>query len=193
VRLQRTAGVIILAITLSAVAHAQQAVPIRDDVGRWVMANRPLNPVDVPTSSPLYGITVVDGVEGKSAVVTATSAGSLLRVGDRVDEIQLPGLKDRERNANPGYFRYQVWTASDFYHLASKCLDACLVRLRGVENTMFEGTHTVSGPRVFGYVPVGTGNGFGVELNEQSGAVAKYVDLRTGERFGPPASAAFGR
>jgi hypothetical protein len=45
---------------------------------------------------------------------------------------------------------------------------------------------------VFGYLPVGTGKGFGVELDEESGAVAKYVDLRTGERFGPPASAVFG-
>jgi hypothetical protein len=41
---------------------------------------------------------------------------------------------------------------------------------------------------VFGYLPVGTGNGFGVALDETSGAVANYVDLRTGDRFGPPAS-----
>lgn len=42
---------------------------------------------------------------------------------------------------------------------------------------------------MFGYLPVGTGEGFGVELDETSGAVAYYVDIRTGERFGPPASA----
>ena len=150
----------------------------------------PVNPADVPSVSALYGIAVVEMPQAKGVIVTATSAGSLLHVGDRVDEIQLPGVKDRERNANPGYWPYQVLTPSDFYRLASKCVDACLVRLRGVESTRFGFSQTMSGPRVFGYVPVGTGNGFGVELDEESGAVATYMDLRTGERFGPPV---FGR
>jgi len=192
-RLLRTTGAVI--VTLSTFTLAQQSTPvaIRDDTGRWVMAVRPLNPADVPTNSALYGITVVDAPEGKGTIVTATGAEALLRVGDRVDEIQLPGIKDRQRNANPGYWAYQVWTASDFYRLAAKCVDVCLVRLRGVESTRFGLSQTISGPRVFAYMPVGTGAGFGMELDEASGAVADYVDLRTGERFGPPASVVFDR
>jgi hypothetical protein len=186
---------VVVLVALSVIADAQQPTPvaIRDDNGRWSMAARLLNPADVPMSSALHGITVIDSPEGRGTIVTAASASSLLRVGDRVDEIQLPGVKDRERQVNPGYWPYQVWTASDFYRLAAKCLDACLVRLRGVESTRFGLSQTLSGPRVFAYLPVGTGAGFGVELEEESGTVAKYVDLRTGERFGPPASVVFGR
>jgi len=194
-RLLTTFASVIVAIALSVLAQAQQGSPvaIRDDAGRWVMAARPLNPTDVPSASPLYGITVVEMPQAKGVIVTAAGAGSLLHVGDRVDEVQLPGLVDRERNANPGYWPYQVLTPSDFYRLALKCVDACLVRLRGVESTTFGVSQTMSGPRLFGYLAVGTGKGFGVELEENSGDVAKYVDLRTGERFGPPASAVFGR
>jgi hypothetical protein len=155
------------------------------------MAARVLKPSDVPSASALYGITVVDSPDGKSVIVSAASAGSLLRIGDRVDEVQLPGIKDRERHVNPGYWPYQVWTASDFYRLAAKCVDTCLVRLRSIENLPY--SRPISGPRVFAYVPVGTGAGFGAELDETNGSVAAYVDLRTGERFGPAASAVFGR
>jgi len=157
------------------------------------MASRALNPADVPPNAALYGITVIESPEGRGVIVSALTGASLLRVGDRVDEIQLPGVKDRERNANPGYWPYQVLTPSDFYRLAAKCLDACLVRLRGIESTRFGVSQTISGPRVFGYLPVGSGAGFGMELDEASGNVADYVDLRTGDRFAPPASVVFGR
>ena len=183
----RTTGLIAVAVlTLSALAHAQQ-VAIRADDGRWIMADRALNPTDVPHNSALYGITVVGSPEGRGVIVSALAGGSLLKIGDRLDEVQLPGVKDRERQASIGYWPYQVWTPSDFYRLAAKCLEACLVRLRGVESTRFGLSQTISGPRVFGYLPVGTGTGFGVKLDETSGNVAQYVDLRTGERFGPPA------
>ena len=191
-RLRMTGGVVVLATTVATLAHAQQGGPvaIRDNDGRLVMAARALNSADVPRTSALYGITVVESAEGNSAIVSATGPGSLLRIGDRVDEVQLPGIKDRERNVNPGYFKYQVWTASDFYRLAARCVETCLVRLRTVESTRY--THWV-GPRAFAYLPVGTGAGFGQELDDTSGRVANYVDLRTGERFGPPASVVFGR
>ena len=149
-----------------------------------------MNPGDVPRASALYGITVVESAEGNSAIVSVTGPGSLLQVGDRIDEVQLPGIKDRERQVNPGYWTYQVWTVSDFYRLAAQCVETCLVRLRSVESRRY-GPWT--DPRAFAYLPVGTGAGFGVELDEQSGAVAKYVDLRTGERFAPPASVGFAR
>jgi len=158
-----------------------------------VPTSGPLTPADVAPNSALYGITVAESPEGRGVIVIALSASSLLQIGDRVDEIQLPGVKDRERNANPGYWPYQVLTPSDFYRLAAKCLDACLVRLRGIESTRFGTSQTISGPRVFGYLPVGTGAGFGAELDETKGNVAADVDLRTGERFGPPASTVFRR
>jgi len=192
-RLRTTGGAVVVAITLSALAHAQEGNPvyIRNNEGRLVQAPRLLNPADVPRTSALYGITVVESLEGNSAIVSATSPGSLLRIGDRIDEVQLPGIKDRERHGtNSGYWTYQVWTASDFYRLAARCVESCLVRLRTVESTKYE--HW-AGPRAFAYLPVGTGAGFGVELDEQSGAAAKYVDLKTAERFGPPASVVFGR
>jgi hypothetical protein len=188
-----TGGAVVVAITLAAVAHAQQANPvyIRNNDGMLVPAARVLNPGDVPTTSALYGITVVESAEGNSAIVSATSPGSLLRVGDRIDEVQLPGIKDRERHgSNSNYWTYQVWNVSDFYRLAARCVATCLVRLRTVESTKYE--HW-AGPRAFAYLPVGTGVGFGQELDEASGIVAKYVDLRTGERFGPPVSVVFGR
>jgi hypothetical protein len=182
-----------MAITLSTLALAQQGslVAIRGDDGRFVMADRVLNPTDVPPASPLYGIAVVDAPDGKSVIVRATSGPSPLQVGDRVDEIQLPGINDRQRHVNPGYWNYQVWTASDFYRLATTCVDACLVRLRAIEN-LPESRYS-NAPRLFGYVPVGSGAGFGVELDETSGHETNFVDLRTGERFGPPASMVFGR
>jgi len=191
-RLRTAGGALMIATAFSALAYAQQ-VAIRDDDGRWVMVSRPLTPADVAPNSALYGITVAESPEGRGVIVIALSASSLLQIGDRVDEIQLPGVKDRERNANPGYWPYQVLTPSDFYRLAAKCLDACLVRLRGIESTRFGTSQTISGPRVFGYLPVGTGAGFGAELDETKGNVAAYVDLRTGERFGPPASTVFRR
>jgi hypothetical protein len=194
-RVRTAATAVMLTVTLSALAFAQQhkQVAIRADDGRWVMASRALNPADVPPNAPLYGIAVIESPEGRGVIVSALSGSSLLRIGDRIDEIQLPGIKDRERNANPGYWPYQVLTPSDFYRLAAKCVESCLVRLRGIESTRFGLSQTLSGPRVFGYLPVGTGAGFGVELDDDSGAVATYVDLRSGERFGPPASVAFGR
>ena len=192
-RLRMTGLAAVVAITLSALTQAQQSGPvdIRDNDGRLVVAPRVLNPGDVPPASTLYGITIVDAPNGKSVIVSATPTGSLLQVGDRVDEIQLPGIKDRQRHVNPGYWPYQVWTASDFYRLAAKCTETCLVRLRSVEE--LADSRYNNAPRVFAYLPVGTGVGFGAELDEDSGAVAKYVDLRTGERFGPPASVVFGR
>ena len=201
-RQRTTGGAVIVAMTLSVLAQAQQSGPvaIRDNDGRLVMADRLLNPADVPRTSALYGVTVVDSPEGNGAIVRAASAGSLLQIGDRIDEVQLPGIKDRERHVNPGYFTYQVWTVSDFYRLAARCIDACLVRLRSVENMKYTYVRadggaqtTLTGPRAFAYLPVGTGTGFGAELDERSGSVANYVDLRTGERFGPPASMVFGR
>jgi hypothetical protein len=201
-RRRTTGGAVVVAISLSVFAYAQEGKPvyIRDNDGRLVQAARVLNPGDVPPKSALYGITVVDSAEGNSAVVSATSRGSLLQVGDRIDEVQLAGMKDRERNVNPGYFKYQVWTVSDFYRLAAQCVETCLVRLRTLENMKYNYVRadggaqtTLVGPRSFAYLPVGTGAGFGQELDETSGGVAKYVDLRTGERFGPPASVVFGR
>ena len=189
-RLGTAGGAVVVAITLSALAQAQQ-VDIRDDAGRLVTAARALNPTDVPRTSALYGITVVDAQDGKSVVVSAIGTGSLLHVGDRVDEVQLPGIKDRIRHVNPGYWPYQVWTPSDFYRLASKCVKACLVRLRSLEN--LRDSRYSNAPRVFAYLPVGTGGGFGAELDETNGNVAAYVDLHTGERFGPSASMVFGR
>jgi hypothetical protein len=192
-RLRMTGVAAVVSMTLSALIQAQQGGPvdIRDNDGRLIVAPRVLNPGDVPPASILYGITTADAPDGKSVIVRATPTGSLLQVGDRVDEIQLPGIKDRQRNVNPGYWPYQVWNASDFYRLAAKCTETCLVRLRSVED--LADSRYSNAPRVFAYLPVGTGAGFGVELDEDSGAVAKYVDLRTGERFGPPASAVFGR
>jgi len=190
---RRTIGGAVIALTaLCALTQAQQANPvhIRDIDGRLVPAPRVLNSGDVPSTSALYGIAVVESAEGNSAIVSATPPGSLLRIGDRIDEVQLPAMKDRERNVNPGYFKYQVWTVSDFYRLAAQCVETCLVRLRTLESTRYE--HW-AGPRAFAYLPVGTGKGFGQELDEKSGSVANYVDLRTGERFGPPASVVFGR
>jgi len=185
-------GVVVAAIAMSALAHAQQANPvyIRNNDGMLVPAPRVLNAGDVPQTSALYGITVVESLEGNSAIVSK-SPNSLLQVGDRIDEVQLPGIKDRERHGlNSNYWTYQVWNVSDFYRLAAQCVETCLVRLRTVESTR-NGLWT--GPRAFAYLPVGTGAGFGQELDETSGTVAKYVDLRTGERFGPPASVVFGR
>ena len=192
-RWRETGGAVVVAIALSAFAQAQQgnAVYIRNNEGMLVPAARVLNPGDVPQTSALHGITVVESLEGNSAIVSVASPGSLLRVGDRIDEVQLPGIKDRERHGlNSNYWTYQVWNVSDFYRLAAQCETTCLVRLRTVESTR-NGLWT--GPRAFAYLPVGTGAGFGQELDETSGSVAKYVDLRTGERFGPPASVVFGR
>jgi hypothetical protein len=189
-RLGTAFGTMVVATALPALTLAQQ-VDIRDNDGRLVTAARLLNPNDVPPTSALYGITVVDSLEGKSVIVRATSGPSLFQVGDRVDEVQLPSIKDRQRHVNPGYWPYQVWTASDFYRLAAKCVDTCLVRLRSIESLPTPGR--IGDPRLFAYLPVGTGAGFGVELDETSGSAANYVDLRTGERFGPPASAVFGR
>jgi hypothetical protein len=189
----RTAGrTMVVAMALSALAQAQQ-VDIRDNHGRLATAARLLNPTDVPPESALYGITVADSPEGKGVIVRATSGPSLLHVGDQVDEVQLPGIKDREGhvNPNPNYWPYQVWAVSDFYRLAAQCVDACLVRLRSIESLPTPGR--IGDPRLFGYLPVGSGTGFGVELDEASGNIAKYVDLRTGERFSPPASVVFGR
>src|SRR5690349_15832631 len=148
------AGAVVVATTLSAVARGQQ-VDIRDDAGRLVAAARVLNPTDVPRASALYGITVVGAPDGKSVVVSAIRTGSLLRVGDRVDEVQLAGVKDRIHHVNPGYWPYQVWTPSDFYRLATRCVDACLVRLRSIEN--LPDSRYSNSPRVFAYLPVGTG------------------------------------
>ena len=192
-RLRTTGGALIVAVTLAALTQAQQNNPvyIRNNDGRLVPAPRVLNPGDVPSTSALYGVTVVESAEGNSAIVSATSPGSLLQTGDRIDEVQLPGIKDRERHGiNSGYWPYQVWTTSDFYRLAAQCVETCLVRLRTIENTRYE--HW-AGPRAFGYLPVGTGAGFGVELDQERRAVANYVDLRTGDRFGPSASVVFGR
>ena len=177
---------VLMSLALSALVHAQQ-VAIRGDDGRFVMAARLLNPTDVPPTSALHGISVVDAQDGKSVVVSATSEPSLLHTGDQVDEIQLPGIKDRERTVNPSYWPYQVWTASDFYRLAAKCVEVCLVRLRSADN-LPESRYS-NAPRVFGYLPVGAGQGFGVELDEANGTATRYVDLRTGERFSPPALA----
>lgn len=189
--LRTTGGAVIVALSLSTITHAQQGpVYVHDNDGRLVQVPRALNSADVPRTSALYGITVVETAEGNSAIVSATSPDSLLHVGNRIDEVQLPGTKNRERQVNPGYWPYQVWTASDFYRLAAQCVEACLVRLRTTESTRYD--HW-TGPRAFAYLPVGTGAGFGAELDEASGNVAAYVDLRTGQRFGPPASFVFGR
>ncbi len=50
----------------------------------------------------------------------------------------------------------------------------------------------MSGPRVFAYLPIGPATEF-VAAQDGDGSVAAYVDVRTGEKFGPTASAVFGR
>ena len=182
-RLRTASTAMVVALALSALAHAQQGsqVVVRADDGRWTTANRASNPADVPPVSALFGIIVTDAPEGRSAIVSAVREGrSPLRVGDRIDEVQLPGVVDRQRQASPGYWPYQVWTPADFYRLAAKCLHGCLVRLRNEENTKW--------PRVFAYLPVGNEAAFIAAREEATGHILAYVDLRTGERFAPPAS-----
>jgi hypothetical protein len=186
-RRQTAGAAVVAAITLSALAHAQQggSVTARADNGRWTTVERAATPADVPPASALFGIVVSNGPEGRSAIVTATpSKGSPLQIGDRIDEVQLPGVVARQRQTNPGYWSYQVWTPADFYRLAMHCLDGCLVRLRTAESTPW--------PRVFAYLPVGD-PAFTPARDETSQRILAYVDARTGERFGPPASAVFGR
>ena len=121
-RLQRTGTAVLAATALSALVHAQDGNPvyIRNNDGQLMQAARVLNPADVPRTSALYGVTVIESAEGNSAIVSAATPGSLLRVGDRIDEVQLPGIANRERHgSNSGYWTYQVWTVSDFYRLAA--------------------------------------------------------------------------
>src|SRR5579864_6334893 len=180
--------VVAFAAILSPVIAAQDQnggrVAVRADDGRWTVADRPWQPRDVSASSPLYRIRVADSPDAKSAIVIATTEDSPLKVGDRIDEIQLPGLRDREKLASAGHWRYQVSSASDFCGLAAKCVPGCLVRLRGVERTTVGLSHTISGPRVFAYVPLGADSGF-APVRDESGAVTEYVDVQTGEHFGP--------
>ena len=181
-RLRTASGAVVVAITLSAPAHTQESRPVvvRADNGRWTTAERTLSPADVPPTSALFGIVVTNGPEGRSAIVTAIgSKSSPLRIGDRIDEVQLPGVVNRQGQTNPGYWSYQVWTSADFYRLAVQCLNGCLVRLRTAESTPW--------PRVFAYLPVGD-PAFTAARDETSGRIQAYVDPRTGERFGPPAS-----
>ncbi len=183
----------LVAISFSALAVAQEPVTIRRDDGRWGTADRAWALEDVPASSPLYGIRVTDSPDHRSVIVEAgTDRRSPLLLGDRLDEVQLPGILDRERQANPGYWPYQVWNASDFYRLAAQCLAGCLVRLRGAESTTYGGSQAMSGPRVFAYLPIGPGGEFAA-TQDRDGSVAAYVDVRTGEQFGPAASAVFRR
>jgi hypothetical protein len=166
---------------------------VRAADGRWEPQARRLTASDVPLKSPLHGVEVIDSPGGRSATVVRVGSASHtdLRPGDLVDEIQLAGLTDRERQANPGYWPYQVWAASDFYRLAVQCTPGCLVRLRGVESTTFGISQTLSGPRVFGYRRLGAGSGFAETLDDSATKVAGYVDARTGDRFAPAASTAF--
>src|SRR5437868_12184820 len=165
-RLPMTGLTAVVSMTLSALLQAQLGGPvdIRDNDGRLIVAPRVLKPADVRPASALDGITTADAPDGKSVIVRATPTGSLLQVGDRIDEIQLPGIKDRQRPVNPGYWPYQVWNASDFYRLATQCTETCLVRLRSVEE--LPDSRYSNAPRVFAYLPVGTGAGFGAELDE---------------------------
>jgi hypothetical protein len=166
---------------------------VRGADGRWERQTQKQTLSEVPTESPLHGVEVIDSPGGRSATVVwvDASASTDLRPGDLVDEIQLPGLPDRERQANPGYWPYQVWGSADFYRLAVQCAPSCLVRLRGSESTRFGASQTVSGPVVFGYKLLGSGTGFQQTLDPSSTKVAGYVDTRTGERFEPSAATAF--
>jgi len=158
---------------------------IRGDDGRWIAANRTWNTKDVPRTSALFGITVVDSPNRRSVILDGVTANAPLNRGDWIDEVQLPGIENRERQSNPGYWPYQVWSASDFYRLAAKCVEGCLVRLRSIAETPW--------PKKFAYLPVGPTTFFRPAFNEQDGSVVAYVDTRTGERFAPAASVGFRR
>jgi hypothetical protein len=131
----------------------------------------------------LFGITIIDSPNRRSVVVDGITANSPLNRGDCIDEVQLPGIENRERQSNPRYWPYQVWSASDFYRLVAKCVEGCLVRLRSIADT--------SWPQTFAYLPVGPKTSFQPARNEQDGSVVAYVDTRTGERFGPAALVGF--
>ena len=165
---------------------------VRGADGRWEPLTRQLTDSDIPSSSPLRGVKVKDSSDGKSAtVVQADTVRSSLHPGDLVDEIQIAGILNRKRQANPGFWPYQVWGASDFYRLAVQCASECLIRLRGPESTTFGVSQTVSGPRVFGYILIGSGPGFRETLDDSARKTTGFIDTQTGEPFGPPASTAF--
>jgi hypothetical protein len=174
-------------------AGSDQPRSVRAADGRWESQTQAPRASDVPLTSPLRGVEVIDSPGGRSATVVRIDAGAQtdLRPGDLVDEIQIAGLPDRERQANPGYWPYQVWGASDFYRLAVQCAPGCLVRLRGGESTRFGLSQTLSGPRVFGYKRLGAGTRFLEVLDDSAQQVAEYIDTQTGEHFGPAASIAF--
>ena len=178
-------AVVTMASVLGLRVWAQQPAAIRGDDGRWIIANRTWDTRDVPRTSALSGITVIDSPNHRSVIVNSASADRPLIRGDRIDEVQLPGVENRERQSNPGYWPYQVWSASDFYRLAAKCVEGCLVRLRSADDTPW--------PREFAYLPVGPTRWFSSALNTQDGTLVGYVDMRTGERFGPAASVVFRR
>jgi hypothetical protein len=166
---------------------------VRAADGRWERRSQTLTASQVPVASPLRGVEVVNSPGGRSVTVVRVGAAAHtdLRPGDLVDEIQIAGLSDRERQANPGYWPYQVWAASDFYRLAVQCTPGCLVRLRSAESTTMGDGRTPGGPRSFGYKLLGSGTGFRRTFDASAANVAGYIDNQTGERFGPAASTAF--
>jgi hypothetical protein len=164
------------------VAQTPSPAVARDADGRWQPQLRPLTASDVPAISALRGVVVGETPDGRSTAVFRVNADSPLHVGDRIDEIQNAGLSDREHQANPGYWPYQVWTTADFYRLAAQCVPDCLVRLRDAEGAQR--------PRAFGYQLIGSSTGF---RETTVGNVTAYVDVRTGEHFSPLASAVLPR
>ena len=175
----------------SAVAAQQQSgVAVKGPDGRWTTRERPWNASDVPVESALAGVRVDGNAWSRSVVVTAiTDKNAPLHVGDLIDEVQLPGIPNREARVAEGAWPYQVWDASDFYRLAMRCTSGCLVRLRGTADTAPEPTQRVCCPLEFGYVLVGSGARFAPVRDQGSG----FIDVQTRERFGPAASVVFGR
>lgn len=183
-----TAAVMMLTVlALRALAHepSRPAVAVRADDGRWVTTNRAWDTRDVPRTSALFGVTVIESPNRRSVIVNGVTVNGPLIRGDWIDEVQLPGVENREKQSNPGYWPYQVWSASDFYRLAAKCVEGCLVRLRKIEDTPW--------PREFAYLPIGPTTSFVPALNGQDGSVVAYIDTLTGERFGPAATGLFRR
>lgn len=173
----------VLGLRVSAQQPNGPATVIRADDGRWVTANRAWDARDVPRTSALFGVTVLESPNNRSVIVNGVTVNGPLIRGDWIDEVQLPGVENRQKQSSPGYWPYQVWSASDFYRLAAKCVEGCLVRLRKVEDTPW--------PHQFAYLPIGSTTPFTATLNPQDGRVVAYVDARTGERFGPAASGLF--
>ncbi len=189
-----TGGALLIVLAMAFGAGAQDGSAIvRADDGRWATRDHQWALADVSSSSALHGVVVGDSPDERAAIVTAIALPGLpLHVGDRVDEIQLPGIANRQQQSNPGYWPYQVWRAADFYRLASRCRTGCLVRLRGAQAATTYAESSTPGPLAFGYVRVGEPTAFRA-VHGADGAVNSYLDAVTGEQFGPLASSVFGQ